>query len=825
MFSKQILCLVLLLSNLMFFAQNKGTIDGTIVEKTTGQVLIYATVVLYQKDSTLVDGVLTDEKGRFAFEEIAFGDYYLKINTIGMDTEFKNVSLSSEKISLGVVKLSPNTALLNQMTIKGKRSTLINKIDKQVIQADAFQASKGGTAIDVLKNMPGVSVNANGDIAVRGAGGFMALIDGKPIQSEATMFLKQIPANAVKNIEVITTPMAKYDSEGKGGIVNIITKKGETDGLFVQLNTRYGLPSIENYDNSESAKRYGTDFVLGYKKGKWNVSAGASYIRQDKTGRREGDVWTKINDTLSTLPSDGERSFDEENYVARLNVGFEPNSKNTFNLGFYGGKREKIRTADILYTNSKYDENGDAVFEDFQYFNENDRTRKGDFLLGSLEYAHKFDNKSEINSSLLFEYTLLGGPTYNLNYAYDSDNRSILRDDTLQFEFNTNDNPLYGLRYNLDYALAPTKLGKIELGYQFRFLDHQGDFTYERDGVIVPEFTTDIDLRRTIHAAYAQLTGKKDKLEYGFGLRAEYMDRELKIDGEVDSLNGTLPYDFFKLFPSLQFKYDLGKGYSTQFGYSKRVKRTTTFKMNPFREREHSETLEQGDSKLAPEFINSVELGINKKTKKSAYMATTYYRYVTNLVNRVNKVFNDTILDRIYSNVGYGRSYGLEVGTEIKPYKWLKVYTGANLYNQKIEGEFDGIDINNDAWVYTINNNTTFTLNQTTNIQFTLNYISDRNTAQGEDSRYLSPNLTVKKSFMNDRLVATLQWLNMDMGLLKTNEQRITTSGTDSQGYEFYTTTNYVYEVDMILLNLSYNFTKRKNKTKFIESEFGKREF
>ena len=828
MFIKKLALAFFGLNCLIAHAQQLGNINGSLENSTSNEALPYATVALYSSDSTLITGTLADDKGNFSFKEITYGDYFLSIDVIGFQKLQQNITLDQAKLDLEKISLTPKAEVLEAVTVEGEKSTLINKVDRQVFKADAFHASQGGTAIDVIRNMPSVSVDPQGGISVRGASGFVVLIDGKPVQSDANTMLSQIPANAVEDVEIITTPLAKYDSEGKGGIINIVTKKGTTDGVFLQVNTNYGLPSIEPYDNSERAQRYGADFIFGYKKGKWNFSLGAAYIRKDKTGRREGNVNTTINDTLSVFPSDGERSFDEKNYSGRMTVGFKPNKRNEFNLGFYGGVRDKLRTADILYNNAKYDANGDAIFTDEQYFNENDRTRRGDFVLGSFDHTHSFESGAKLSNSLLYEYTFLGGPTTNLNLGYEDG--QIQRGDVQQEEYNTNDNPLHGIRYQLDYQFKPSKLGKFEVGYQFRYLDHQGDLEYIRKNTsigdsIIPEFTSDIDLKRTIHAAYAQFSGEKDKWSYGAGLRAEYMDRELSVNGQIDSLNGTTNYDFVKLFPSLRASYNLGNGLSANIGYSKRVERTTSFKMNPFREREHSETLEQGDKDLKPEFINTVEIGISKKKAKSMYNATLYYRHTNNLINRVNKVFNDTILDRIYSNVGIGRSWGMEVSTELKPKKWLNFFAGANLYNQRIKGSFDNIALNHDFWIYSINNKITFKVCKNTSIQFNLNYISERNTAQGQDSRYLSPNLVISKSFMDGRLNASAQWLNMDAGLLPTNEQRITTSGTDSQGYRFYTTTNYVYEVDMIMLNLSYVFNKKLNKTKFIKSEFGQREF
>ena len=799
------------------------TIKGKLVDSMENVPIEYASVVVYnQKDSTLVTGTVTSQEGDFEIQNVKPGRYYLTARFMGYETKtVDNITIEkNETVNLSSLALLPNQKMLDEIEITGEKVTTVHKVDRQVFEADKFQASQGGTATDVLRNLPSISVDAQGQIRARGSSGFVVLINGKPVQTDATVILNQMPANAVQNIEIITAPSAKYDPEGKAGIINIITHQGAADGLFAQINARVGMPSIEDYNNAESAPRFGGDFTINYRKNKWDISLGASYLRNDITGRREGDVFTMIQDTLTRFPSDGERSFDEVNYSGRFTIGYTPNPRNNYSVGFFAGKRSKDRTADILYFDNH------AVFKEerlytLQYFNENLRIRKGDFVLGSFDYSHLFENKSRLSTSLLYEYTFLGGPTTNRNLGWPDTNV------VFQDEFNTNDNPLNGLRFQADYQSKPLNIGTIEAGYQFRDLDHTGDFVYERKnnetGIfeLVPEFSSNVELRRRIHAAYAQLSGNKGKWDYGVGLRLEYMDRELDLKDKAGTLDTTYLYDFVKPFPTANVQYTINDGLKIKAAYSKRIERTTTFKMNPFPEREHSETLEQGDPELLPEFIDLVELGFIKDFGENSVYATGYFRNVENLVNRVNNVYNDTILNRIYSNVGVGRSYGFEVGAELKPAKWWQVFTGGNLYHYEIEGTFDDRPVNTSGWIYSINANMTFHLPRDYSVQWSLNYISDRNTAQGEDSRFLSPNLTVRKGLLDNRLTATLQWLHMDMGLLESNEQRITTF---REG-EFFTTTNYVYEVDMIMLNLSYALNKSENKAKFIKSEFGEKEF
>jgi len=821
MYMRKILLIQCLL--LSFETLYGQAIRGLLVDRSDDMPIEYASIAIYeQKDSTLVTGTITSAEGVFEIIDIKPGWYYVAAQFLGYETKMvSDIEVKrNETVNLAVITLQPSQQMLEEIEIHGEKHTAIHKLDRQVFAAQNFQASQGGTATDVLRNLPSVTVNALGEISVRGSTGFVVLINGKPIQTDANVILNQIPANAIENIELITAPSARYDPEGKGGILNIITKKGSMNGLFAQVNGRVGMPSIENYDNADYAQRYGADFTFYYRKDKWDLSAGASYLRNDIAGRREGDVFTIDNDTLTRFPSDGERSFDEYNLSGRFTVGFMPSANNNFSLGFYGAKRSKDRTADILYYDNHALYEGERLYT-FQYYNENLRIRRGDFVLGSFDYTHLFENQARLSTSILYEYTLLGGPTTNRNLGWPD------TDIVYQDEYNTNDNPLRGVRIQADYVSRPFIFGTLEAGYQFRNLNHTGDFVYERknnetgEWELVPEFSSEVDLQRQIHSGYVQLSGEKGRLDYGVGIRLEYMDRKLDLRDKTGMLDTTYLYDFIQPFPSANLQYTINDNLRIKAAYSRRIERTTTFKMNPFPEREHSETLEQGDPRLLPEFIDLVELGVITDFGDNSVYATAYYRHVNNLVNRVNTVYNDTILNRIYSNVGVGRSIGMEAGTEIILTDRWKVFAGGNLYHYEIDGTFDNRPVNTASWVYSINANTTLELPRSFRLQWSINYISNRNTAQGEDSRFFLPNLTLSKGFLDDRMTTTLQWLNMDMGLLDTNEQRITTS----RDGEFFTTTNYVYEVDVVMLNLSYTINKSKNKAKFIKSEFGEKEF
>ncbi|MFT6807858.1 MAG: iron complex outermembrane receptor protein [Saprospiraceae bacterium] len=814
-------------------------IVGDVIDQSDQQPIEYASISVHHlSDSSLISGTVSEVSGRFELTFDADEAFYVAIQFIGYSLHYSEPLMGEKRYDLGVIKLGISSTTLQGIEIVGKEVTSMHKIDKQVYDAGQFQNAKGGTASDVLGNLPSISINSFGGISVRGVTGFMVMINGKPVQGDPSIILQQLSANTIEDIEVVTAPSAKYDPDGNAGIINIKTKKAVTDGSYLVANVLMGLPSIERYQNTERASRYGADITYNYQEGKWNLSIGADYRRYDRSGRREGYVNTYLDDVLTEFPSDGERSFNEINYSARVGVSYAPSANQSINAGLYVGKRTKDRTADILYLDQqrrsipqsdflstgeyyeRYKQSGDvfpngALINKLSYFNKNLRVRKSDFIIGSLDYAHTFSNDAQLKISGLYERTVLGGPTDNVNLEYPN------TEDIIELQLNDNDNPLDGYRFQFDYN---QNIGEVkwESGYQYRYLSHPGDFFYfDRDlvndvWVENPLFTNSIRLTRAIHSLYSQVSGSQSKLQYTVGLRLEHFDRNVEIARPDENFE----LSKWNLFPSLNLGYELGEGLKLKAGYSKRIERTTTFKMTPFPEREHSETLEQGDASLLPEYIDLVELGIIKSWGDNSVFATTYYRHTENVINRVNTIFNDVILNRIYTNAGSGNAYGLELGTTFYPARKWRLYFGGNVYNYSIEGDLFGEAINTSSVIYSINANTNYNFTSSFSGQLAFNYLSERVTAQGSDSQFYNPSLSLRKTFMDKKVSVALQWLNIDMGLWNSNEQRITTERNN-----FFTTTNYVYEVDIIQLSFTYQLNQPSKKVNVPQSEFGKKEF
>lgn len=797
------------------------SVKGRILDAKSQLPVEYASAALFRTvDSALVAGSVSDANGKFEIKKIVPGRYDLKITFLGYETKvISNLVITDAGLNTGVIHIAPMSSMLQEIGISGQASKNLNKIDKQQYNAAQFEAARGGSAIDVIKNLPSVTVNSQGEISMRGAMGFMVLLNGKPVLADVQTVLTQLPANAIDRVELITAPSAKYDPDGRSGIINIITKKGTADHLSLTINAQGGLPSTTDYGNQEKPRRFGGDMAMAFKKGKWDISAGANYTRNDNEGYREGDVYTKNfdNNTITRFPSNGERSFDRYNYAGRASFSFTPDSNNTISAGFYTGRRYQSRLADLLYHNTTSDLTTGALLHSATYFNSNLQRKEGSFNLGNLDFTHTFSNKSTLSASVQYEHDNLHGGTLNRNLQYPNTK------DTIQFVNNPYRRPISAFRAKLDLS-TPIGTGKLESGLQYRYDTQDGTFDY----IVTPATSQpDIDqFKGTIHAvnkiysAYSQYAGKSRALEYNAGLRYEYAERAVHLSYDIP------PHilNLSNLFPSANILYHFSGSWSGKAGYSRRVQRTSNLELNPIPEREHSETLEEGDPDLLPEFVDLAEVGANYAFSKGSLFGTLYYQHIQNPIQRLNSVYADTILNRVYTNAGTAKLFGVETELNVTPFTWCTLYLGANIYNYHVYGNIRILDepvtVSNNKWAYSINGNASFQLNKTWNVQFSANYLSRRPTAQGQDGSFFAPNTTVRKSIMMGKIKVSLLWQNMNMGILGANKQRITTYGP-----AFFTTTNYISETDVLMINVSFTLNRFAGKLKLPVSETGEREF
>lgn len=777
-----------------------------------------ATVILFDSTGKKQFNTLSDSAGQFYIKKNITSGTYLIISFIQFGS--KTIFINSEKniVELGEIYLQSNQYSLTEVVVQARKLPINFKVDKQVFKAGQFTNAANGNGVDLIKNLPSVSVNGLGEISLRGSGSFQVMINGKPSAGEPSFILSQLSAASIENIEVITSPGAAYDADGKSGIINIVTKTATELGWMLQSGFMYGAEPIDNFDNKRYAQpqRRSVDVTAGYRKNNWDVNLGFNHLRNDIAGYREGDVNTTVNGIFTSFPSNGERSFKKYNSGGRIAIGHDTKVGNRWEAGIYIGKRFQSRVADLIY-NIKRQTIATGTIVSFNYFNENTQDKEGIFSLANIGYDHKISGKSKINFSLQYEGANLSGLTTNKNFNNES--RSLL----FQQTNNPSSNPLNVIRFKTDYTFK-IKNETFNAGYQFRNDKQNGNFEYAYKNlgmnqfVIDPLFSSDLKVNNNIHAAYVQYSGKQNKLFKQLGIRAEHFDRTLSFSNNNKQNILKLP----SLFPSFIFRYDAKDKLVLKTSYTRRVKRTNNFELNPLPEREHAETLEQGDPNLLPELTGALELGLEKSWKKGNLNFTIYRQDIKNPIQRVNKVYNDTILNRVFTNASRALQIGMELNitNSITPY-WQSVISG-NIYHYKIEGTiFDGaVNVSNASIIYSINSMQSIKIQKGLALQLSINYLSNRVTAQGEDGAFVTPNLSLKKTTQDQRWSFQIQWLNIDMGTEFANRQRITTRGGN-----FYSTTNYIYETDQLQFSLSFNMSKRNRKISLPASEMAEKEF
>jgi len=803
-----LLCLVVCTSVVKLQAQS-FSLRGQVLDSATHIPVSFASVQLVN-NKILLKGTVADETGKFNFEKVEEKSATIKIDFAGYKTLLFTPDISSKngEIILPAIYLAPRADLLSDVTVKGQTNTSSIRLDKQVVDAKKFQTAANGTGLELLQKMPSVTVSNEGEIALRGSTGFIVLINGKPSNRTPADILAQLPANAIDNVEIITSPSAKYDADGKAGIINIVLKKEVKSGWNFSGNGMFG---------GSSPLRFGGDLQVNYTAKKWSFYVSGDYRRFDIDGHRVGVVRTIVNDTLTYFPSDGIRNYRDYQYAVRAGASFAIDINNSINVAFYKGKKQTDRTADLYY--SQYTKTGAGALlfgENFagppqQIFNKNLFVRSGDFTTANTDYTHIFKNKSKLSLLAQYEYSVLGGPLVNSD-------EPIGQSPWFE-ERSTERSPLHGIRLQTDYAVQLSKDIKLETGYQWRNLNEKGFFNYLRRDTATngqwfkdPAFNDDLVLTQQIQAGYVQLSGQQKALSYTIGLRTEAMNRELK-----DLLNpAPFKYRTLNFFPSAQALWSLGKSNKIRLGYSRRIDWPSAKLLSPFQNHRHKETIEIGDPNLKPEIADVLELSFTKAWKKGSFTATIFYNNVKDKVLRVNAIYAPTILLRTYTNAGNASSAGSELSADVSITNWWKFYASVSVYHFNVNGNFKGLTTQTSSINYNGNANTTISITPLLKFQWDVTYVSPSVTTQGRDGHYMLSNAGLKYAFSNNKTTLGLQLNN----IFNTNIQTIQTAQAD-----FYSSTDYIKYDRVLQLSVGFRINDGGKKQKAVKTEYGEKDF
>jgi len=780
----------------------KGIVQDGITEK----ILPYANVSLWKKDSTVFQGLLSDSLGQFSFKNIPANISFVKVQALGYRSY--NTSILG-KNSFLTIKLKPETTVLNEVFVQGERSVSDLQIDKQIFNTRQFQNSANGTGLDLIQRLPSVTVNTEGNVTLRGSSGFILLVDGKPSSRNPADVLAQIPSNLIESVEVLTTPSARYDADGKAGMINIITKKDS------QIGTSW---SGNMMNAGTNPLRWGGDLMWTLAEKKWNIFAAADYRRFDIEGFRVGEIRTILKDSLTYMPSKGIRDYRDFQYSLRAGGSFYPKSTDVFNWSAYVGEKQTDRMANLNY--QEYVQTGIplSLFSNSfktpikEFYNQNLFVRSGKFQTFTADYSHIYANKSKLSALALYEYSELGGPLNNYD-TYEGTNKLLL------WERSTETSPLTALRFQIDYSLPLSNNRKLEIGYHIRQIQHDGDFLFERLNLSNqqwksdPNFSDQMKLSQKIHAPYVQLNGTKNIFSYALGLRTEYLSRTLTHNAEPNKIYAL---DQIYLFPSFQGQWKISDSYSFRTAYSRRIDRPTTKLMSPFKNHRHAETIENGDPNLLPEIADIVEIGISKSYENISFTATAYVNFLKDKVFRVNEIYSRTILGRTYTNAGNSQSTGMEFTTEIKATKNWKIYLSGNLYQFDVQGKFNGIETTQNSFNYNLNGNTVVDILPRLRFAWDVNYLSKSVTTQGIDSELLLSNASLKYTLWQNKGSITFQAQN----IFNTNVQTIQTQTKD-----FFSSTDYRKWDRVFQISLGFRINDRGQKVKSTKTDYGEKDF
>ena len=674
--------LIFLVTGLAAQAQN-GSIKGNITDKS-GKIVEFATVTLLKStDSTLVKGAVADVNGNFEIEKIKDGSYLLGISQVGYAKYFSpifNISAETPSLNFKEIKLSEATKNLNEVQVKAQKPFIEQQIDRTVVNVENSIVSAGSTALEVLEKSPGITVDQDGKISLKGKQNVLVYVDDKPTymsQSDLANLLRNMQASQLDKIEIMTTPPAKYDAAGNAGIINIKMKRNQNMGLNGSVNGGFG------YGIDTKLPKYSGGLNLNYRQGKWNLFGNAN-------------VNTRKSNRIQTIDrnfySNGEKisSFNqvatndqESDYLGyKIGADYFISKKTTIGLLFNsnsgiwsqpGGVNtaqilSKVGTLDstsITKNTEKNDWGNNAVNLNFKHSFDS----TGRELSADIDYA-RFDNSHE--------------QTFRTNKYFSNEISNPI--------FTRNENGLSTTGINISSAkvdfikpLVKSK-AKFEMGAKTSYVTSDNDMTFwfldknEGNPVVDPFRTRDFQYKENINAAYLNYSKEFKPISVQLGLRAENTNGQGTLLGEK-----LFKRNYTNVFPTAYFRKKLDKKNSLGLSLARRIDRPSYEDLNPFLFFLDPYTYQRGNEKLKPEYTNSVEL---THTFMDAINTTINYSRTTDKMSEVLEQDNEkktTSVTRF--NIGEMRNMGIAISAPTPINKWWKGNVYINIYQSRYIGD------------------------------------------------------------------------------------------------------------------------------------------
>ncbi len=765
----------------------EGIVKGKVYDGKSNKPVEYATVAIYNSDDdSVITGTISEEDGTFKIKGLKEGQFYVVVSFLGYENKrYDNIIVDGGRdvIDLGNITLGSANQSLDEVEVIAERNAVEFHIDKKVVSVGKQMTSASLSAVEVLENVPSVRVDLEGNVSLRGSTGFTVLIDGKPTVLEPSDVLRQTPASTIENIEIITNPSAKYQPDGTGGIINIITKKNRTPGLQGLVNAKAGTYDL-----------YGGDFMLNWRKKNINFNLGADYNNRPSPGTTYSYRESSNDDTQTILEAggDSERRF----YGGGFRGGFDwdISPRDVFSVSLRIGEFNMGRESDLDYTRTELPAD---IVSNFLSLNEYNRT--GQFYSATTNYTHKFAQKDH-ELAFQLNYRRYDGDEYSINTQSQN---NVITDGTRTTEVGPNQR--WELR--VDYTKPIGESNMLELGYQGR--KGVGDDetrlfiwdTDEEDFIENVENRNTTEMDRNIHALYSVYKGSANKFGYQLGLRGEYTYRQISSTGNNESFT----IDRFDYFPTVHLSYQLPSENQIMASFSRRIDRPRSWYLEPFVTVIDQYNVRRGNPDLKPEYIDALELGYLKEWDKAQISLEGYYRITHDKVEGVLTTYEDNpeVLLHTYDNIGTDYSLGVEAALNLTVFKWWEANVMGNLFDYRIESNYDGIeDRSSFNWSSRVNNS--FVLKKNIKLQIDGNYDSPSVTAQGETKGNYYMNAAVRMDFFDRKLSAVLQARDV----LATSERITITEDPTFYNYE-----KRIRKAPMVSLTLSYrlnNFIQKK---------------
>ncbi|WP_158563168.1 outer membrane beta-barrel family protein [Chitinophaga silvatica] len=683
-----------------------GHLFGKLLDAQTGKPIEYASVaILKQRDSSVVTGMLTKPNGDFSLENLPFGPLLVRINFMGYTSVFKKVTLTPQALEqdLGNIKLQPNTKTLQSVEVTGQKSAFTMGIDKKVFNVDRNLTSVGGTAQDVLKSVPAVNVDIDGNVTVRNSSPNI-FVDGKP----STLTLDQIPADAIESIELVTNPSAKYDAEGMSGILNIVLKKNKKAGFNGAVNA--GIGNNNKYNGGGN---------IAIRQGKWNVFANYNINSNQNwsngtTNRTNFHSGTAADTNYLFQRSDGNSKPLFQ--FGRIGFEYSLDNRNTISLTQNIGGGDFRNNEDLLST--FYDSHKSITGQNDRLNNSKMSFRN---YTTALNFRHTYAKPNkEWSADLNYNRS-----NNNRNGEYITQLQSPAGDPIGQsmLQKNTTDGKTTFITVQTDYTDPIGKNGKLELGAKATIRRNSSIYdVLDKDtlsGNFIPNavLSNNYKYNEEIYAGYANFANSIGNFGYQGGLRVEQYIYAGENAGNKYKPTKAVPGFFPSLFLSQKLKHDQ----ELQLNYSRRVNRPNFFQLIPYRDYSDPQNQREGNPNLKPEYTNSFELSYVKNWGANNFLGSVYFRNTNNMISTISTPIGaDTLLTQ-FINANRSNSYGAEFTLKNQIVKNWSLTSNVNLYQTDLKVNANGQNINNSgfSWFAKINSevklpaNFTFQVNGT----------------------------------------------------------------------------------------------------------------